>query len=50
MIFVDLCGMFWALKILRFSLLNSPVTPGWKLLSEGLECGYEESRRNLLLE
>ena len=28
MIFVDLCGMFWALKILCFSLWNSLVTPG----------------------
>ena len=50
MIFVDLCRMFWALKILGFSLWNSQVTPGRNLLSEGLECGHEESRRNVLLE
>ena len=50
MIFVDLCGMFWTLKILFFSLWNSPVTPGRNLLSEGLEHGHEESRRNVLLE
>ena len=50
MIFVDLCGIFWALKILFFSLWNSPVTPGKNLLSEELECVHEESRRNVLLE
>ena len=33
MIFVDFCGMLWALKILCFSLRNSPVTPGRNLLS-----------------
>ena len=48
--FCSLCGMFWALKILCFSLWNSPVTPGRNLLSEELECGHEESRRNVLLE
>ena len=59
MIFMDLYGMFWALKIsfvcfffcfLFFWLRNSPVTPGRNLLSEGLECSHEESRRNVLLE
>ena len=50
MIFVDLSGMFWALKILCYSLWNSPVTPGSNLLSEELECGHEESRQNVLLE
>ena len=51
MIFMGLCGMFWALKILFFFwLCNSPLTPGRKLLSEGLECGHEESRQNVLLE
>ena len=50
MIFVDFCGMLWALKILCFSLWNSPVTPGRNLLSKELECGHEESRRNVLLE
>ena len=46
----DFCGMLWALKILCFSLWNSPVTPGRNLLSKELECGHEESRRNVLLE
>ena len=50
MIFVGLCGKLWALKILCFSLWNSPVTTGRDLLSEELECGHEESRRNVLLE
>ena len=50
MIFVDLWGIFWALKILFFSRWNSPVTPGRNLLREGLERGHKESRRNLLLE
>ena len=50
MIFVDFCGMLWALKILCFSLWNSPFTPGRNLLSKELECGHEESRRNVLLE
>ena len=50
MIFVDLCVMLWALKILCFSLWNSPVAPDRNLLSEELECGHEESRRNVLLE
>ena len=44
MIFVDLRGMFWALKILVFSWWNSPVTPGRKQLSEALERGHKESR------
>ena len=48
--FMDLWGMFWALKILFFSWWNSPVTPGRNLLSEGLECDHNESRRNVLLE
>ena len=39
MIFVDFCGMLWALKILCFSLWNSPVIPGSNLLSKELECG-----------
>ena len=50
MIFVDFCGMLWALKILCFSLWNSPVTPGRNLLSKELKCGHEESRLNVLLE
>ena len=50
MIFVDFCGMLWALKILCFSLWNSPVTPVRNLLSKKLECGHEESRRNVLLK
>ena len=50
MIFVGLCGMFWAMKILCFSLWNSPVTPGRNQLSGELECGHEESRQNVLLE
>ena len=48
--FCSFCGMLWALKILCFSLWNSPVTPGRNLLSKELECGHEESRRNVLLE
>ena len=48
--FFSLWGMLWALKILCFSLWNSPVTPGRNLLSKELECGHEESRRNVLLE
>ena len=36
--------MFWALKILFFSLWNSPVIPGRNLLSEGLGRGHKESR------
>ena len=47
--FCSLWGMLWALKVLCFSLWNSPVIPGRKLLSEELECGHEESRRNVLL-
>ena len=50
MIFGDFWGMLWALKILCFSLWNSPVTPGRNLLSKELECGHEESRWNVLLE
>ena len=50
MVFMDLWGIFWALKILFFSLWSSPVTPGRNLLSEGLRCGHKESRRNVLLE
>ena len=46
-IFVDFCGMLWALKILCFSLWNSLVTPGRNRLSKELECGHEESRRNV---
>ena len=48
-IFVDLWGMFRALKILFFSWWNSTVTPGRNLLSEGLEGGHKKSRRNVLL-
>ena len=33
-----------------FSLWNYPVTPGRKLLSEGLGRGHKESRRNVWLE
>ena len=50
MVLVDLCGMLLALKILSYSLWNTPVTSGRNLLSEELECGHEESRRNVLLE
>ena len=46
MIFV----VYVALKILCYSLWNSPVTPGRYLLSEELECGHEEFRQNVLLE
>ena len=35
---------------LCFSLWNSSVTPGRNMLSEELECGHEESWRNVLLE
>ena len=49
-IFMDLWGMFCALNILFFSSWNSPITPGRNLLSEGLERGHKESRRNVLLE
>ena len=48
--FMDSWGMFWALMILYFSWWISPVTPGRNLLSEGLERGHKESRRNVLLE
>ena len=47
MIFMDFWGLFWALKILFFSLWNSP---GRNLLSEGLGRGHKESQWNILLE
>ena len=50
MIFKALWWMFWVLKILFFSLWNSPVTASRSLLSEGLGLGQKESRWNVMLE
>ena len=49
----DFCGFMrnvLGLEDIVFSWLNSPVTPGRNLLSEGLGRGHKVSRRNILLE